>query len=304
MADGGCDRLGSAAQLVGYKLNNAAKKMITIIPEKSPLQVLWDYLCQNHGEMLRSPLCPVVISVAMYFIACLFYTILDGLSSVMPAVNRYRIHSEQPVKLKSVLKALALTFYNHIVFVFPASVAQWYWRPPLPLEDTAPTVMEFTVHILGCMVLFDSQYYLWHWAHHKSKWLYATFHAVHHEFSQPFCWVTQYMSAWEVASVGFWTTINPVLLGCHSLTGFFFMMFNIWVSVDDHSGYDFPWSLHNVIPFNLWGGSPKHDTHHRSPSTNYAPYFSHWDWVSGTSSDYLVSPAMAEKKKRGHKTIS
>ncbi|KAG9353708.1 hypothetical protein JZ751_011830 [Albula glossodonta] len=220
------------------------------------------------------------------------------ISSRVSWINKYRIHSDRPVKLQSVLKAVGLTLHNHVVFVFPASIAQWYWRPPLPLEEAAPTVTEFTLGILGCLLLFDFQYYLWHLAHHRSQWLYVTFHAIHHEYPQPFCWVTQYMSAWELVSVGFWTTVDPVLLRCHTLTGYAFMVFNIWVSVDDHSGYDFPWSLHNLVPFGLWGGSVKHDTHHQRPKTNFQPFFSHWDWLCGTSSQHCHSPAMVAKVRR------
>lgn len=39
----------------------------------------------------------------------------------------------------------------------------------------------------------------------------------------------------------------------------------LFQAVDAHSGYDFPWSLHNIIPF--WSGADHHDFHHQvSPS--------------------------------------
>ncbi|KAK6494873.1 cholesterol 25-hydroxylase-like protein 2 [Huso huso] len=271
------------------------------IPEAPVLQPVWDYLRKNHQDALRSPLFPVIISVSTYFILCLFYMTLDFLSTVLPALNRFRIHSEHPVKLQSILKAVQLTLFNHVVFVFPAAIAQWFWRPPLPLEAAAPTILEFTMGVLGCTILFDFQYYFWHMVHHKFRWLYVTFHAIHHEYYEPFCWVTQYMSVWELLSVGLWTTLDPIILQCHALTGYAFMVVNIWISVDDHSGYDFPWSLHNLIPFGLWGGSVKHDTHHLRPTTNFEPFFSHWDWLCGTSSDHNHSSAMTVQKRALYK---
>lgn len=27
--------------------------------------------------------------------------------------------------------------------------------------------------------------------------------------------------------------------------------------------YDFPWQLHRVVPFGLYGGAPRHERHHR-----------------------------------------
>jgi len=50
--------------------------------------------------------------------------------------------------------------------------------------------------------------------------------------------------------------------------------------VEVHSGYDFPWSLNNWVPF--WGGAEFHDYHHMAFTGNYASTFTLWDWVFGT----------------------
>ncbi|XP_078252889.1 cholesterol 25-hydroxylase-like protein 2 [Rhinoraja longicauda] len=273
--------------------------------DKSLLQPLWDYLRRHHQDSIRSPLFPVVISVSTYFMVCTFYMTLDMLAPWCPAINRYKIHPEQHVRRADILKTLWHTGYNHVIFVFPAAVCQWYCRPPIPLQDEAPLLSEFLAGILGCTILFDFQYYFWHMMHHKVRWLYTTFHAIHHEYHAPFSWSTQYLSAWELVSLGFWATIDPLILQCHHLTGYTFMVFNVWISVDDHSGYDFPWALHNIVPFGLWGGTVKHDAHHQKPSCHFAPFFSHWDWLCGTCCDYKRSPAMQEmEKKRGKKKKS
>ncbi|XP_028660420.2 cholesterol 25-hydroxylase-like protein 2 [Erpetoichthys calabaricus] len=266
--------------------------------EKPFFAPLWDYLRINYNEVMRSPLLPVFLSIFTYLSLCLFYMTLDLLAPLVPAINRYKIHPENPVKALDILKAILLTLYNHVIFVFPAAVAQWYWRPKLPLVEDAPTLLEFSTGIIGCTILFDSQYYIWHLVHHKSRWLYVTFHATHHEYHTTFCWVTQYMSAFELMSVGFWTTLDPVLLQCHPLTGYAFMVFNVWISVEDHSGYDFPWALHNIIPFELWGGSVKHDMHHQKPTANFQPFFSHWDWLGGT---YFYQKKSSRNKDKNEK---
>ncbi|XP_043577288.1 cholesterol 25-hydroxylase-like protein 2 [Chiloscyllium plagiosum] len=268
---------------------------------KSLLQPLWDYLRSQHQDALRSPLFPVVISVSTYFAVCTFYMILDLLAPRCPLIRRYKIHPEQHVTWEDIFKTLWHTGYNHLIYVFPAAVGQWYWRPPIPLQEEAPLVSEFLIGILGCTILFDFQYYFWHMMHHKVRWLYTTFHAIHHEYYAPFSWSTQYLSAWELVSVGFWTTIDPIILQCHCLTGFAFMVFNIWISVDDHSGYDFPWALHNLIPFGLWGGTVKHDVHHQKPQSHFAPFFSHWDWLCGTHSECKRSPAVLEMQTKRRK---
>ncbi|KAM6986527.1 cholesterol 25-hydroxylase-like protein 2 [Aplochiton taeniatus] len=252
------------------------------LTQGSVLQPAWDYFHQNHHELLRSPLFPVVLSVSTYFALVFFYTALDLLAPTWPCISRFKLHPEEPITWAHIGPTLGLTMYNNLLYIFPATVAQWLWRPPTPLPHEAPPLWAFLLGILGCTVVFDFQYYLWHLLHHRVGWLYRTFHAVHHQYSQPFSLVTQYLSGWELCSVGFWATVDPVLLQCHCLTTWGFMVFNIYVSTEDHCGYDFPWSMHNLVPFGLWGGAPKHQTHHQRPATNFAPFFSHWDWLGGT----------------------
>ncbi|KAL2099826.1 hypothetical protein ACEWY4_004220 [Coilia grayii] len=269
------------------------------LPEDSLLQPAWDYIQRHHETSVRSPLFPVFLSVSTYILLVAAYTTLDLLAPSWPWLNRYRLHQDRHIARASICKTLGLTTYNHLVFIFPAAVAQWLWRPPIPLPQKAPTLTEFLTGVLACTVIFDFQYYFWHMLHHRVGWLYRTFHAVHHQYNEPFSLVTQYLSGWELFSVGFWTTANPVILQCHCLTTWAFMVFNVWVSTEDHCGYDFPWAMHNIVPFGLWGGVPKHDAHHQRPGTNFAPFFSHWDWLGGTA--YDPSPILSFKDKNKNK---
>lgn len=265
------------------------------LSERSLLQPVWDYLQQNHESTLRSPLFPVVLSVSAYLGLVLCYTVLDLLAPTWPSIRRYQIHQDRTVTWSNISTTLALTTYNHLLYIFPAAVAQWLWRPPVPLPREAPTVSAFLLGIAGCTVVFDFQYYLWHLLHHRVGWLYRTFHALHHQYRQPFSLVTQYLSAWELFSVGFWATVDPLLLQCHCLTAWAFMLFNVWVSTEDHCGYDFPWATHRLIPFGLWGGALRHDAHHQQPGTNFAPFFAHWDWLGGTAS--MPPPAKTKTRR-------
>ncbi|KAJ3257622.1 C-4 sterol methyl oxidase [Boothiomyces macroporosus] len=66
-------------------------------------------------------------------------------------------------------------------------------------------------------------------------------------------------------------------------------------TIDAHSGYDFPWSIHHFIPF--WAGAEFHDYHHLAFVGNYASYFRFWDYVMGTSVVYGQWKAKKEAKK-------
>ncbi|KAI7802725.1 cholesterol 25-hydroxylase-like protein 1, partial [Triplophysa rosa] len=250
------------------------------------LQPMWDYLRINHSGMLRSPLFPVILTVASYFVLCLPFLACDIMGEKWPAIYWYKI---QPGKMPTpamLLHCSGVTLYNHLLLVLPAAAAQWMWRPPIPLPEQAPTLLELAVGVVGNLLLFDFQYFVWHLLHHRVPWLYRTFHKVHHKNTATFALTTEYSGAWETLSLGFFAAVNPMLLGAHPMTEMLFHILNMWLSVEDHCGYDFPWSTSRLIPFGIYGGPSKHDVHHRKPNTNFAPHFSHWDKLFGTHADF------------------
>ena len=248
--------------------------------EDSILQQLWDHLRLYHSDTMRSPLFPVVLTVLSYHIVC------DIMGDRRPAVQRFKIQPGKRPTLAMLLHCAGVTLRNHLLLVFPASVAQWAWWPPVPIPERAPTLLELAGGVTGNLLLFDFQYFIWHLLHYKIRWLYVTFHAIHHNYMAPFALATQCLGGWELVTVGLWTTLNPVLLRCHLLTTWVFMVVPVYVSVEDHCGYDFPWSTSRLFPFGFYGGPSKHDVHHQKPSTNFAPHFSHWDQIFGTHADF------------------
>jgi len=66
----------------------------------------------------------------------------------------------------------------------------------------------------------------------------------------------------------------------HIVTVYIWVTLRLLQAVDAHSGYDFPWSLHNWIP--LWGGAAWHDKHHELFLGNYASSFRWWDIIMNT----------------------
>ena len=60
-----------------------------------------------------------------------------------------------------------VTFWNHVMYILPASIAQWIWQPPLPLNPIAPTLWEYVWQIVVSFAIFDTYYYIVHSAFHK-----------------------------------------------------------------------------------------------------------------------------------------
>jgi len=244
------------------------------------LQPIWD-LTRGHEDLLSSPLWPVLLSVAAYFSLALPVTLLDTLGRGT-AAWRYKIQPDKQVTWDLLSDTLTLTMWNHVMFILPAAAAQWVLVPPSPLPAQAPPLWQFLWHQAAGLLMFDLQYTVWHVMHHKVRFLYRHIHAVHHRYHSPFVWVTQYLHPWELVTVGFLTTTNMWFFDSHPLTVWSYMLLSIVMSVDAHIGFDFPFALHNLDPFNNFGGPPKHDMHHQKPLTNFQPFFNHWDWLMGT----------------------
>ncbi|XP_067858863.1 cholesterol 25-hydroxylase-like protein [Heptranchias perlo] len=251
-------------------------------PEEAPLclQPVWD-LMRSKGGWMKSPFFPAIFSFGVYMSFCLPFVILDLLATRVSFLRKYKIQAQNNPSPRMMANCVWQTLYNHLVYIFPLSVIHWWWRPVL-FPVSAPELPKVLLDVTGCLLLFDFQYFVWHLLHHKVPWLYRTFHKVHHKYTATFALTTEHSSAWETLSLGFFAAVNPAILSCHPLTEMLFFIFNIWLSVEDHSGYDFPWSTHRLMPFGLYGGAPHHDLHHMKFKTNYAPYFTHWDKLLGT----------------------
>ncbi|XP_026212622.1 cholesterol 25-hydroxylase-like protein [Anabas testudineus] len=248
--------------------------------EKLFMQILWDFLKEQQSH-LRSPFFPVLFSLTVYLSCCLPYVCLDLLCSRLSLVHHFKIQPQNKVPWSVVWKCLHKIVYNHVFFIFPLSVVHWYWKPVV-FPPLAPEMLTVVKDVLACLLLFDMQYFLWHLLHHKVSWLYHFFHKEHHIHTATFSLMTEDTGVWEMLNLSFFSTLIPALLDCHPLTEMLFFFANIYLSVEAHSGYEFPWSPRRLVPFGLYGGAQHHHLHHLKFKVNYAPYFTHWDRLFGT----------------------
>lgn len=244
------------------------------------LQPVWKLFLRN-GEYASSPLFPISVGVVFYFLCLLPFCFLDYFGRNWNWVRRHKIQPETEVAWSMTRDAILLTVWNQVLVVLPVSVSQAVWTPRTRLPDGAPALWEFVWQHYVALVIVDVQYYLWHVLHHRVRFLYHYVHSVHHRYSTINCWVGQYVHPWELICGGVFGTTAPWVLGCHPLTTWSFMIFLNFLSIDDHSGYDFPFVPHRWIPF--YGGSARHDLHHQRPQTNLQPYFVWFDYVLGTN---------------------
>lgn len=63
----------------------------------------------------------------------------------------------------------------------------------------------------------------------------------------------------------------------HPLSRAFHNLIVIYLLCESHSGYDLPFQSHRVLP-PIFGGSPRHELHHRRGDICYHQFFK---WIDG-----------------------
>jgi len=152
------------------------------------------------------------------------------------------------------------------------------------LHAPVPSIFTFMWQIPFFFVANDALFYWVHRALHHPL-IYKHIHKQHHMFKQPIGIATEYAHPVEAVFANeIPTLIGPLLLGAHPAVFWAYLVLRMWETIDSHSGFRFPWSPWNMIPFAV-GGSEFHDFHHSVNIGNYG-MLRFWDWATGTDARY------------------
>ncbi|OMP00595.1 Fatty acid hydroxylase [Corchorus olitorius] len=155
-------------------------------------------------------------------------------------------------------------------------------RTSLPL----PSMWEMLSQLVVYFLIED---YTNYWLHRllHCKWGYEKIHHVHHEYSSPFGFAAPYAHWAEILILGFPTFLGPTMVPCHMITLYIWAILRHVEAIQTHSGYEFPWSPTNLVPFYV--GAEYHDYHHfvgRQSQSNFASVFTYCDYIYGTDRGY------------------
>ncbi len=163
---------------------------------------------------------------------------------------------------------------------FVANAHGWgrlYWQPD---ERGWPW---FFASIAIAIVLHDAYFYWTHRMMHH-RWLYAWFHRVHHQSTNPTPWAAYAFSPLEaVVEAGIFPLV-AMTIPIHPLAFAAFMLWQLTFNVLGHTGYEFHprWLLDSR--FGRWLNTPtNHILHHEKFRGNYGLYFNFWDRIMGTN---------------------
>ena len=178
-----------------------------------------------------------------------------------------------PVLVVPKLYADRVIFERDLAFFFSTDDAHW------------PSTRRIVADVLAMVTIHDLAFYAAHRAMHAHPVLYR-YHRVHHEYR-----LNTVLAAQHFHPVDFVLGVaGPPLLATvclprsHSVSQFLYILWGLWVNLDDHSGYAFPWS-----PVRWFPGSAltdEHEFHHAANTGCYGSKLSLFNTLFGGYEEY------------------
>jgi len=219
----------------------------------------------------------LVMNVAYWGLA-LPYTLF--LYVKFPAIEKYKIQQKVPWDGKMRAKALKTVAINVALITIPLNVPIALIAPKLLLP--IPSWYTIAWQVLFCQFMEDITFYFVHRTLHAVPYLYKNFHKTHHEFISPFAWTAAYAHPIDfIFGNILQVAAGPLILNCHPLVLWLWVILRVWYTLDVHCGYSFPWGLERWIGF-VYAGPAHHDNHHKSFNGNYSSTLRYLDQIFGT----------------------
>ena len=235
-----------------------------------------------------------LLSTVIFGVVMSIWVVIDF---YMPYFHRYRITRSDDV---SAWKGRESAIWKETFwYISPWLVIDFFIkRRKLPM--TAPTFPVLVWQICLALFMFDLFFFFGHKTFHASSFLYKHVHAVHH--TAPIIRATDAIrhTFWD----GTWDVICSVLAlnltRAHPLSRAIYNVIAISLISEAHSGMNFPWGLHNLLPLHFMAGPIVHDTHHRNGKVNFQKYLTYLDYLFGT---LKIEPTLQEIEAREAKKV-
>lgn len=137
----------------------------------------------------------------------------------------------------------------------------------------APTTLMIVGGVGGGLLLYDLLFFCGHLLMYKIPIFYKLVHKKHHTTVEVrACDQVRLSLVEEVVDVAF-SIIALNALGVHPFARCIYNVIITFLLTELHSGFDFPWTPQNVVPFGLATGSRRHHYHRRFGRHCYQMFF-------------------------------
>jgi sterol desaturase/sphingolipid hydroxylase (fatty acid hydroxylase superfamily) len=224
---------------------------------------------------------PVATAFLSAFVFMAFAAPLTYIAWKNPrSLRKYRIQGRAGRKNRDVIWPSFESWAVNNLTMFGVVIVAW----PL-LRETGvhmgemPAWWVVILQLLFFVYLDDFLFYLSHRALH-TKWLFRKVHNKHHRIRKPWAITGHYMHPLEYVITGAVGLVGPIVLGVHVYVLWMWVVLRQWEAAEGHCGYDFPWTITHLIPFN--DGAHHHDFHHNKVVGNFAGFLPLFDGIFKT----------------------
>jgi sterol desaturase/sphingolipid hydroxylase (fatty acid hydroxylase superfamily) len=168
------------------------------------------------------------------------------------------------------------------VYVVPLFVLdRLYPRRALRLSMFGPPTAFTICRDVSCgLLLYDFFFFCGHVLMHRLPFLWGI-HKKHHEVLEVRAGDVVRLSLAEEVLEVLMSVVALTLLKAHPISRSIYNCIIVFLLTELHSGFDFPWSPQNVVPFGLATGSRRHHYHHRYGTHYYQKFFHSFDRLFG-----------------------
>eukprot|EP00878_Enallax_costatus_P002787 GHUV01002978.1.p1 GENE.GHUV01002978.1~~GHUV01002978.1.p1 ORF type:complete len:582 (+),score=78.61 GHUV01002978.1:672-2417(+) len=222
--------------------------------------------------------------------------------TVLQTIHRITGYHERTIRdpAHSTPKMLLSNLIGYAGYMLPMCLAQCWLQPKWSYAPPNPVLLGYWSII--AILVGDIYYYLVHRWVHLNKWAFHFFHAKHHEPGAQMNMTSAGHLSFQGALLEGGVTIGSMFLATYFVIGNWWYVVGalhnaMCIILIGHTGQDLLtdtpllyWSFVAPDPIILWyftmpirNDPNDHEDHHTNPRSNFAPFFSFWDDLFGTS---------------------